>query len=257
MPAGQIPLDCDNAFFSARAIGQVLVFSFKGNLLTRSTLIKAKTAVLDYLRAVEQSEAVSVVVLMPRPRKARREEYLLFFDMVASRKITRDSLLRMYRAIDQFILQVMASGLFFISAECGQVLPVFANLAMACDYRIVADNTVYQNPALELGLAPKGGGAWFLKQRLGRSKAFELLLCDKTHMGREAVELGIADCCVPAADFEKEVLAVAQRFAAKPKTSLKLAKRLVNAPADNLESYLDYENKELLKAIDRMLLDKT
>jgi len=46
------------------------------------------------------------------------------------------------------------------------VLPLFLNISLAYDYRIVADNTVFENLCLEYGLVPKGGGAFFLTKIL-------------------------------------------------------------------------------------------
>jgi len=36
------------------------------------------------------------------------------------------------------------------------------HISLACNYGIVTDNTVFQNPYLELDLVPKGGGPFFL-----------------------------------------------------------------------------------------------
>jgi len=53
-----------------------------------------------------------------------------------------------------------------VHADGGRVIPLFMNVSLACDYRIVADNTVFQNPCIELGLAPKGGSGFFLSKML-------------------------------------------------------------------------------------------
>jgi len=63
-----------------------------------------------------------------------------------------------------------------VHADSGEVIPLFLKVNLACDYRVVAENTVFRNPCLELGLDPKGGGGFFLSKMLGRSKALEVLL---------------------------------------------------------------------------------
>ena len=80
-----------------------------------------------------------------------------------------------------------------IHADSGNVLPLFLNISLACDYRIVADNTLFQNPCLEFGLVPKGGGAFFLSKIMGGSKAYEFLLSEEDIAAEEALRLGCWD----------------------------------------------------------------
>jgi enoyl-CoA hydratase/carnithine racemase len=51
--------------------------------------------------------------------------------------------------------------------------------------------------------------------------------------------------------FEENVMKIAARFAALPPSSLRLAKRLINFPVVGVESYLEYENKQLLRAMNQ------
>ena len=242
-------LTCETDYFSARRDGPVVVFSLKGNFLLSSTLLKSKEMVLDYLDCAASHPDVRVVLVQQLARKARKDEFLSFFEMVQSSRLSKSAVMRLYGAIDQFINYVLASDLIFIHANCGQILPIFANMSLACDYRIVGDNAVFQNPALELGLVPKGGGGWFLTQAMGRGRAFELLLTREEITAQKALELGIVNRCVPVENLAEEALALAHEFADLPATSLYLAKRMVNRSAEDISRYLDFENKELLRAM--------
>ena len=248
------PLTCETDYYAARQEGAVVVFSPKGNQLLTHTILRAKESVQDFLYRVESHPEVRIVLLMPQPRHARREEYLSFFDMVRSARISDMSVMRLYRCIDQLILQILDSDLFFVAADCGQILPMFACISLACDYRILGENAVFQNPALELGLIPKGGSAWFLSRMLGGAKALELILARESISVQEALDLGIVNCCVPAENFEEEALAIARKFEALPETSLCLAKRLVNNSWRDLPDYLEYENRELFKSLNQNLI---
>lgn len=242
-------LTCENDYFSARREGGVVVFSPKGNFLLRSTMLKAKERVLAYFESVSASPEARVLLILPRAKKARREEYLSFIDMIRSGRMSESSLLRLFRAVDQIILHIRASDLFFISADCGQILPMAANISLACDYRILGDNACFQNPALELGLIGKGGAAWFLSRMLGKSKALELLLADKSLTPDQAQAMGLVDRCVPADDFEAQSLGIAGTFAALPGTSLRMAKLLVSQSETDLDTYLEIENQALVRAM--------
>lgn len=242
-------LTCETDYFVSRLIDGVLVFNIKGNSMVHQTSIEAKETVLSFLKQAEEDDRVRVMVLMPLPRKPRREEYLDFFNMVASNRLSETSVMRLFRAIDQMILHVISSDKFFISANCGQILPMFIGAAQAFDYRILGDNAAIQNPSLELGLAPKGGAPFFLSHTIGRGKIYDLLLSQRDISAQEALQLGVADHLVPMETFEAEVIEIAAKFAAMPLSSLRLVKRLVNFSVSGLEAYLEYENQQLLQTM--------
>ena len=251
----QVPeLTCRTDYYTARQEGAVVIFSLKGNQLLSATILRAKEAIQDFLLCLENDPTVRIVLIMPPARRARREEYLSFFDMVRSARISDLSVMRLYRAIDQFVLQIMASDLFFIAADRGQILPMFASISLACDYRILGADAVFQNPALELGLISKGGTAWFLSRMLGRSKALELILAQESISVQQAAELGIANRCLPIDNFEADALAVAKHFETLPASSLRMAKRLVNNSWRDLPDYLEIENQELIKSLQQKKL---
>ena len=249
MKKNDADLTCENDNFSARQDDNIVTVNFKGNFLLRSTLIKAKEAVLDFFECASAHPEVDILLLLDQQGKGRRDEYLSFFDMVSSARLSKNHVLRMYRAIDQFILHILSSDMFFINAGCGEILPVFANIALACDYRVIADNAIFQNPAIELGLVPKGGSAFFLNGMLGRGKAFKWMLTEKDITAREGEALGLVDQLVPAEDFQEEAFKVAKQFSALPTTSLRLAKRLSNYFVKGLPDYLEFENSELIRAL--------
>ncbi len=241
-------LTCETDYFSAGQDGAVVIFRPKGNRLLASTLINAKQSVLDYFAFAADHSDARILILMPQ-RKVQRDDYLTFFDMVHSCRVSKSAVMRLYRAIDQIMLHILSSDLFFINVNHGQIMPLFASISMACDFSVIGDDATFPNPALELGLVPKGGMSWFLKQMLGRNKALELMLADKSITADEAIALGLANRCVPVENLEAEALSIARRFEALPETSLRMAKRLVNNASKAFPDYLEYENHELIRSL--------
>jgi 2-(1,2-epoxy-1,2-dihydrophenyl)acetyl-CoA isomerase len=125
------------------------------------------------------------------------------------------------------------------------------NISLACDYRIIGDNTFFQNPYLNLGLVPKGGGAFFLSRLLGYSKASELLLADKDITAEEALRLGIVDKVVPSVELNEAALEIAKDFARKPVGSVSGIKKLLSRCLKELEDCLECENQVLLQTVSR------
>ncbi len=134
----------------------------------------------------------------------------------------------MYNAVNQFVLKMVGFNKIVVHADSGKVISFYMNISLACDYRIIGDNTVFQNPYLDLGLVPKGGGAFFLSRLLGFSKASELLLSDKDITAEEALRLGIVDKVVPSVELNEAALKIAKNFARKPVDSVSGIKRLLS-----------------------------
>jgi len=135
-----------------------------------------------------------------------------------------------------------------VHADTRKFISLFFNVSLACDYRIVADNAVFQNPCLDLGLVPTGGTDFFLSKMLSLSKAVEILLSDRDIKAEEALRFGIVDKVVPLQEFEEAAIKIAQRFAQKPARSLSGVKRLLNYSMKDLKDYLRLENQLLVRS---------
>ena len=239
-------VDVAHDFFSARQVEDIAVLSFKEDLLLRATDLSAKTSLFACLERISKNNAIKILLIMGSPEKAGREEYIAFYRHVFESKLNHYAINRMYNAVDQFILKIVDFNKMVVHADGGRVISLFMNISLACDYRIVADNTVFENPYLELDLVPKGGGAFFLSKRLGTSKAFEILVSGKDITASEALKLGIVDKVVPLAELNEEALKIARGFAEKPAGSLSGVKRLLNYSMKDLSEYLKLENQVLL-----------
>jgi enoyl-CoA hydratase/carnithine racemase len=126
---------------------------------------------------------------------------------------------------------------------------LFLNISLACDYRIVADNTVIQNPCLEYGLVPKGGGAFFLSKIIGAAGAYRVMLSEDDISASEALKLGLVDEVVAFSELRDAAFKVAEDFARKPARSLRCCKRLLNYSLRELREYLEFETDELINMI--------
>jgi 2-(1,2-epoxy-1,2-dihydrophenyl)acetyl-CoA isomerase len=239
--------ECD--YFSASMSDGIAWIELKGNMLLRSTNLQCRDKLIDYLDRVSEDESAKIVVLVNSDDSTGYEKYAEFYRMVSDRKIGENDVWRMLRTFDSLIKKILESPKFFISAAKGKLYPQILNFSMACDYRIIAENTTIQNLYLDLGLAPKGGGAYFLKKRLGHCKAFELLLSEKEITAKDALELGAVNKIVPLHSLEKSTFNMAQTFAKKPSDSLTVIKRLLNYSEQNLADYLEFENHELMHSL--------
>jgi len=239
--------DCD--YFSASGIDDIAWIELKGNMLLQSTDLKCRDALINYLNLVSEDTAVKIVVLLNSTESTGYEKYAEFYQLVDEREISKNDVWRMFRTFDSLMKKILKSPKFFIAATKGKLYPQILNISLACDYRIISENTASQNVYLDFGLAPKGGGVYFLKKRLGHCKAFELLLSEEEITAQDALELGVVNKVVPLHSLESSALEMARVFAKKPSDSLTMIKKLLNYPDQNLADYLEYENQELMHVL--------
>jgi enoyl-CoA hydratase/carnithine racemase len=242
-------LEEQSVFFSGKRTGDVVVLSFKENLLNHGTHLDSRDLLLDYLEFLSKSDAVKVVLIMGSPRKIGREEYTKFFCQLLEPGFSQRDIERLCHAVNQLVLKIVGFDKMVIHADSGRVISLYMNISLACDYRIIGDNSVFQNPYFDLGLVPKGGGAFFLSRMLGSGKASEILLSGEDITAEEARRLGIVNEVVPSDELNEAALKVAQGFARKPVHSMIGIKRLLNCCTMDLQSCLECENEMLFRII--------
>ncbi|MGI9376354.1 crotonase/enoyl-CoA hydratase family protein [Altererythrobacter sp. FM1] len=114
-----------------------------------------------------------------------------------------------------------------IAAVNGHAIGLGNDLACFCDMRIAADTAKFAAGFVKVGLIPGDGGAWALPRAVGYAKAAELMFTGDTLNAEEAKEIGLVSRVVPAERLMDEAMALAERVAANPPRSLRLAKRLL------------------------------
>ena len=111
-----------------------------------------------------------------------------------------------------------------IAAVNGYALGGGCELAMACDFRFVAEDARLGQPEILLGLIPGAGGTQRLPRLVGLSRAKELVFTGRQVRAEEAQRIGLADRVVAPDDCYDEAVGAAARYAAGP-YALRLAKR--------------------------------
>jgi enoyl-CoA hydratase/carnithine racemase len=92
-----------------------------------------------------------------------------------------------------------------------------------------------------VGLIPDCGSVWFLPRVVGIAKALELTYTADLLGAEEALRIGVLNKLVPAAELEKETMALAQKIANGPPIANRLSKMLsYQMLGMDLESALAY-----------------
>ena len=114
----------------------------------------------------------------------------------------------------------------------GFTFGVGLELALACDLRVAADDTVLGLPEITLGMIPGSGGTQRLAHLVGLSRAKDAILRGRRIPADEALQWGLVAEVVPLADLDRRTTEIALELAAKAPLALKVAKRVLNLAYD-------------------------
>ena len=139
---------------------------------------------------------------------------------------------RGYRALGN-LLQASFARLAGISkvtvaAVNGYALGGGCELALTSDLRYAADDAVFGQPEILLGIIPGAGGTQRLQRIVGSARAKDLVFTGRRVAAQEALEMGLVNALFPADEVYRRAVEAAERFAAGP-YALRLAKHALDA----------------------------
>ena len=129
-----------------------------------------------------------------------------------------------------------------IAAITGYALGGGCELALACDFRVVADDARLGQPEILLGIIPGAGGTQRLSRLVGASRAKEIIFSGRFVDAQEALAIGLADKVVPAADVYTAAREWASSFVGAASYAVRAAKEAIDRGLEvDLESGLEIE----------------
>ena len=118
-----------------------------------------------------------------------------------------------------------------VAAVNGHAIGAGIELALSCDFIVVAEEARLRLPEVALGTFVGGGTAFTLRRRVGYAKAAELILLGEFFSGRDALDMGLANSLAPAEDVLDRAGDLADRLAKNAPISMRLAKRVLDLAA--------------------------
>jgi len=116
-----------------------------------------------------------------------------------------------------------------IAAVNGYALGGGLELALACDFRVCADDSKLGLPEVLLGILPGGGGTQRLPRLIGSSRAKEMIMTGRQVPASEALAIGLVNRVVPPDDVLNATLAWAAELARGPLVAHGLAKWAIDS----------------------------
>jgi enoyl-CoA hydratase/carnithine racemase len=182
------------------------------NALTRELVL----ALGKSLAEVEADETVRAVVLT-----GAGEAFCSGADLKAGMAELGE--LPMEQRIEEFHVLIRAiahSKKPFVARVDGAAVGFGADLALACDLRVLSRRAYLQEKFVNIGLMPDGGGTFWLPRLIGLGRALEYLMLGEKIDAPLAAELGLANRVVEPDALPEAARALALALAAGPPLAL-------------------------------------
>jgi enoyl-CoA hydratase/carnithine racemase len=131
-----------------------------------------------------------------------------------------------------------------VAAITGYALGGGCELALACDWRVAADNAKLGQPEINLGIIPGAGGTQRLARLVGPAKAKDIVMSGRFVDAAEALAIGLVDKVVPADDVYSAAVELVRQYTSGPAVALRAAKLAIDGGLDmDLASGLAWETQ--------------
>jgi 2-(1,2-epoxy-1,2-dihydrophenyl)acetyl-CoA isomerase len=115
-------------------------------------------------------------------------------------------------------------------------------VALAADIRLAADDASFMLAFSRIGLIPDSGVNWLLPRLVGYARAYEMAITADRVPAAQALEWGLVNRVVPAAQLPEITAAWARRLADGPTLAYGFTKRAMSRGWDmTLNEALEYE----------------
>jgi enoyl-CoA hydratase/carnithine racemase len=136
-----------------------------------------------------------------------------------------------------------------VAALTGYALGGGCELALACDWRVAAEDAKLGQPEIKLGIIPGAGGTQRLSRLVGPARAKDLIFSGRTVDAAEALRIGLVDRVVPADRVLDAAVGLVREYTSGPALALRAAKLAVDRGLEmDLASGLAWES-ELFAAL--------
>lgn len=120
-----------------------------------------------------------------------------------------------------------------IAAIHGACIGGAAELVLALDIRIAADNAFFRLPEVGFGLSPDMGGTTRLTKLVGPGQAKRIIMGNEEIKAEEALRIGLVEILVEAEKLEERVMNLAKKMSELPPIGMRFAKKGINLASES------------------------
>lgn len=212
--------------------------------------LQGREQLLSTLEAWSKSDTVRAILFLGCADKCGDQEYAEVLEWARQAKL-KFPLERAQTTETEIVQAILNNRKIIIYADGGLIISPLVSIIMACDYSLVADNTVFLKSFHKHNMAPMGGGVFLLTRLLGARTARRLLLSTEDMPADKAAEIGLVDEIAPLANLEERARAKALEFARLPLSAVWGIKRLMRRAIGDLDDFTQYERQIVMDVFSR------
>jgi enoyl-CoA hydratase/carnithine racemase len=122
---------------------------------------------------------------------------------------------------------LLRPDLLTVAAVRGHAVGAGFQLALACDFRVCADDAMFTMAEVTRGIVPDLGGTGLLAEIAGYSRALEVCVTGRRVAADEAFRIGLANVVVPGADLDVATADLVAALLAAPRDAAVETKALL------------------------------
>ncbi len=119
-----------------------------------------------------------------------------------------------------------------VAAVHGYCIGSGLEIALLCDLRLAANDTLFAMPEVRLGMIPAAGGTQTLPRNAGKSQALDLLLTGRRFCSEEALSMGLVTRLSPSDRLRHDAWEVARELGQTDSVSFGNLKRALREGCD-------------------------
>jgi enoyl-CoA hydratase/carnithine racemase len=157
------------------------------------------------------------------------------------------------RVIEEFqdaFAWLLRPDLLTVAAVRGHAVGAGFQLALACDFRVCADDAMFTMAEVTRGIVPDLGGTGILAELVGYSRALEICVTGRRVAADEAYAIGLANVVVPGDQLDATVADLVAALLAAPRDAAVETKALLRgARTRTLAEQRSYERQAQLRRL--------
>jgi enoyl-CoA hydratase/carnithine racemase len=134
-----------------------------------------------------------------------------------------------------------------VAAITGYALGAGCELALACDFRVAADDAKIGQPEVALGVIPGAGGTQRLSRLIGPARAKDMIFTGRPVSAQEALQIGLVDEVVAPDEVYPAARRRVEGYVGGPAYAIRAAKEAIDRGLEvDLETGLEIERMQFV-----------
>jgi 2-(1,2-epoxy-1,2-dihydrophenyl)acetyl-CoA isomerase len=227
--------------------GNVIVLTLNRPQRHNSLIPELLSELLESFQTIGTIPDVGAVVLRANGKSfSTGGDVRAFYDNLEDLELYANRIVSM---LNQVILGMFELQVPIIAAVHGMVTGGSLGLVLASDIVLVAPEASFTPFYSVVGFSPDGGWSALLPDLIGRQRASEVILLNRTISAQDAVEWGLANRIVAREDIYPEALREAQRLSSMCRGSIQNTKRLLFSLYGDVASLLENERSHFIAQV--------